>query len=154
MHITFSIESIILKLAMFFRNLPALIWAKSSRSWTMKLMMLEEFSWTLRPFFSLSMWSWIWVTASSFLSILLSNISIYSYKCIFSMFYAFIEFSGFRSSWLTHAFIKLKNSLCVFSWWYRIFDEISIIWKSCRYWPFRLKGDSFIYTYCFGLFRF
>jgi len=60
------------------------------------------------------------------------------------MFKAIIEFSGFLSSWDTHAFIKAKKVFWAFSLSYKIVLEISIIYNITRFCPLFYKLDSFI----------
>lgn len=62
------------------------------------------------------------------------------------MLFAFIEFNGFLSSVLTHAFTKDRNSKWSFCWLYKIDVDISVICIIVFIFPFRQKTFFLIWT--------
>ena len=72
----------------------------------------------------------------------------YSYKCLFWIFCALIEFNGFLSSWETQAFIMDWTYILFFCCRFIIFYEISMICIIVFFFLFISKVVIFICTYC------
>jgi len=151
MHITCSIAPRMLKLSMFLRNFPDLIYAKSSRSYTRNFIKLADDSCTFIPSFSLiiiTFISSIWVLVISLVVMIKKIWFSWWYKFSFSTFYAMIEFKGFLSSCETQALIRPSNSLWSFYWSYEMLSVMSIICRMVRKpKPFWKHCVPIIFTY-------
>ena len=112
---------------MTFRNLPALIWAKSRRSSTRKFIIQEDESqMLLLDSIMFTMGLSFLQTLSFWLELRMDLIS-----CRHSLilrFCAEIDWSGFLSSWDTVALVMARNSFSAWTYSYMIYWETSTIW--------------------------